>query len=108
KFDGHELPADINAITKASASALAGHGLMGGARDSYPRDGVSKSYVAGFAEVEVDLEILDAPHAMDMAALDIPDPETPVGLHMILTALETGHPTYLPLQTTSSGGIWGF
>src|SRR4030095_3322126 len=28
KFDGHELPADINAFTKASATALAGPGLM--------------------------------------------------------------------------------
>jgi CO/xanthine dehydrogenase Mo-binding subunit len=35
---------------------LAGQGLMGVARDSYPRDGASYSYVAGFAEVEVDVE----------------------------------------------------
>jgi len=56
KFDGHELPQDINAFTRRSASALAGQGLMGVAKDTYPRDGVSKSYVAGFAEVEVDVE----------------------------------------------------
>ncbi len=144
KYDGHELPTDINAVTKASATALAGQGLMGVARDNYPRDGQSKSYVAGFAEVEVDVEtgkyvvldflavadvgrvihprnlggqtlggimlglghavsqkwvydqhygvplakrfhynkpptILDAPQKMQWAALDIPDPETPVG-----------------------------
>jgi xanthine dehydrogenase molybdenum-binding subunit len=144
KFDGHELPADINNFTKASATALAGQGLMGVARDSYGRDGISKSYVASFAEVEVDVEtghyaildfaavadcgtivhprslggqimggsmlgighalaqkwvydqhygvplakrfhyskpptILDAPARMQWAALDIPDPETPVG-----------------------------
>ena len=144
KFDGHELPSDINAYTKTSASALAGQGLVGVAKDSYPRDGVSKSYVAAFAEVEVDVEtgayrvldllavsdcgtvlhprnlggqvlggimlglghargqhwvydqhfgvplakrlhhskpptILDAPVRMQWAALDIPDPETPVG-----------------------------
>jgi CO/xanthine dehydrogenase Mo-binding subunit len=127
-FDGHELPADINNQTKASATALAGQGLMGVARDNYGRDGTSKSYVAGFAEVEVDVEtglhprnlggqinggimlglghaigqkwvydqryglpvakrfyqtrpptILDAPMRMQWAALDIPDPETPVG-----------------------------
>jgi CO/xanthine dehydrogenase Mo-binding subunit len=142
-YDGHELPENINAFTKASASALAGQGLMGVARDTYGRDGASKSYVAGFAEVEVDVEtgayrvvdvvavadvgtiihprnlgaqinggvmlglghaigqhwvydktygapvarrfyqtkppsILDAPR-MQWAALDIPDPETPVG-----------------------------
>jgi xanthine dehydrogenase molybdenum-binding subunit len=56
KFDGHEVPTDINAFTKTSAAALAGQGLMGVARDSYPRDGVTHSFVAGFAEVEVDLE----------------------------------------------------
>jgi CO/xanthine dehydrogenase Mo-binding subunit len=55
-YDGHELPKDINRYTVASATALAGQGLMGVARDSYPRDGASYSYVAGFAEVEVDVE----------------------------------------------------
>jgi xanthine dehydrogenase molybdenum-binding subunit len=143
-YDGHELPKDINAYTKTSATALAGQGLMGVAKDTYPRDGVSKSYVAAFAEVEVDVEtgryrvldlaavvdcgtvihpralggqvlggvmlglghvigqrfvydqhlgvalakrlhhskpptILDAPVRMQWAALDLPDPETPVG-----------------------------
>ena len=56
KFDGHELPENINAFTKTSATALAGQGLMGVARDVYPRDGVTHSFVAGFAEVEVDVE----------------------------------------------------
>jgi xanthine dehydrogenase molybdenum-binding subunit len=144
QYDGHELPADINNYTKRSATALAGQGLMGVARDNYGRDGTSKSYVAGFAEVEVDLEtgvyrvldylavadvgtvihprnlggqvlggvmlglghargqhwvydqqygvplakrfynskpptILDAPEHMQWAALDLADPETPVG-----------------------------
>ncbi len=144
KYDGHEVPEDINAFTKASAAALAGQGLMGVARDSYKRDGVTHSFVAGFAEVEVDIDtgkyhildyvavadvgtvihpralggqvlgrsmlgighaigqhwvydqhygmplarrfyqnkpptILDAPQKMTWAALDIADPETPVG-----------------------------
>src|SRR6185436_16751259 len=56
KFDGHEVPDNINAFTKTSAAALAGQGLMGVARDTYPRDGVTHSFVAGFAEVEVDVE----------------------------------------------------
>jgi CO/xanthine dehydrogenase Mo-binding subunit len=56
KYDGHELPKDINRYTVTSATALAGQGLMGVARDSYPRDGSSYSFVAGFAEVEVDVE----------------------------------------------------
>ena len=38
-YDGHELPEDINAFTKRSATALAGQGLMGVARDNYPHDG---------------------------------------------------------------------
>jgi CO/xanthine dehydrogenase Mo-binding subunit len=143
-YDGHELPKDINAYTVRAATALAGQGLMGVARDNYPRDGGSFSYVAAFAEVEVDVEtgkyalldylavadvgtvihpaalggqvmgrsmlgiahaigqkwvydqhygvplakrfyqnkppsILDAPQKMQWAAVDIPDPETPVG-----------------------------
>jgi CO/xanthine dehydrogenase Mo-binding subunit len=144
QYDGHELPEDINAFTKRSAAALAGQGLMGVARDNYKRDGSSYSYVAAFAEVEVDREtgkyelldyvavadvgtvihpkslggqvlgrstlgmghalaqktvydqhygvplarrfyqnrpptILDIPHRMQWAAVDLPDPETPVG-----------------------------
>jgi CO/xanthine dehydrogenase Mo-binding subunit len=143
-FDGHEAPQDINAFTKKSVAALAGQGLVGVGRDNYPHDGGSYSFVAGFAEVEVDLEtgkydlvdylavadvgtvihpaalggqvlgrsvlgmghslaqkwvydqhygvplamrfyqnkpptILDVPRNMRWAALDIPDPETPVG-----------------------------
>jgi CO/xanthine dehydrogenase Mo-binding subunit len=56
KFDGHELPGNINKVTATAATALAGQGLMGVARDTYPRDGTSFSFVAGFAEVEVDVE----------------------------------------------------
>ncbi|MBV8732170.1 MAG: molybdopterin-dependent oxidoreductase, partial [Acidobacteriia bacterium] len=143
-YDGHELPTGINPMTVASAKALAGQGLLAVARDTMPRDGQTHSYVAGFAEVEVDLEtgkyrildylgvadvgtiihpralggqilgrsmlgighaigqkwvydqhyglplakrfhhnkpptILDAPENMQWAALDIPDPETPIG-----------------------------
>jgi xanthine dehydrogenase molybdenum-binding subunit len=55
-YDGHELPKEINKFTVASANALAGQGLMAVAKDVYPRDGVTHSYVATFAEVEVDLE----------------------------------------------------
>jgi xanthine dehydrogenase molybdenum-binding subunit len=56
KYDGHELPENINKVTTASATALAGQGLMGVARDTYPRDGTTLSYAVGFAEVEVDVE----------------------------------------------------
>jgi xanthine dehydrogenase molybdenum-binding subunit len=56
KYDGHEMPEDINAFTKNSVKALAGQGLLAVARDAYPRDGQTQSYVVGFAEVEVDTE----------------------------------------------------
>jgi xanthine dehydrogenase molybdenum-binding subunit len=144
KYDGHEAPADVNKRTKASVAALAGQGLVAAARDNYSRDGMTHSYVASFAEIEVDIEtgkyyivdflayadvgtvihpralggqvlgrstlgiahaigqkwvfdphygemvskrfyqnrpptILDVPIDMQWAALDIPDPETPVG-----------------------------
>jgi CO/xanthine dehydrogenase Mo-binding subunit len=144
KYDGHEAPEDVNAWTKTSMANLAGQGLVVAARDNYPRDGQTRSYVVGFAEVEVDVEtgkyhileyaavadvgtvinprslkgqtfggsmlgighatsqkwvydqhygvplakrfhytkpptILDAPVRYEWAALDIPDPETPVG-----------------------------
>src|SRR5580700_2498554 len=143
-YDGHEAPADLHKLTKASVAALAGQGLVAAAKDNYPRDGSTFSYVASFAEVEVDVEtgkyyivdflasadvgtvihpralggqvlgrstlgighaigqkwvidphygemvstrfyqnkpptILDVPVNMQWAALDVPDPETPVG-----------------------------
>jgi xanthine dehydrogenase molybdenum-binding subunit len=143
-YDGHEPSADLNKLTKASMAALAGQGLVAAAKDNYPRDGQTYSYVASFAEVEVDIEtgkyyivdflayadvgsvihpralggqvlgrsvlgighaigqkwvydphygamlstrfyqnkpptILDVPVNMQWAAVDIPDPETPVG-----------------------------
>ena len=56
KYDGHEVPEDINNFTKTSVTALAGQGLIAVAKDAYPRDGQSQSYVIGFAAVEVDTE----------------------------------------------------
>ena len=143
-YDGHQAPVELNKLTKLSITALAGQGLVAAAKDNYPRDGSTFSYVASFAEVEVDVEtgkyyivdflayadvgsvihpralggqvlgrsilgmghaigqkwvydphygamlstrfyqnkpptILDVPLNMQWAALDIPDPETPVG-----------------------------
>ena len=59
KYDGHELPEDINGMTIASATALAGQGLMGVAKDNFAEGGRRMSFVAGFAEVEVDTETGD-------------------------------------------------
>ena len=59
RYDGHELPEDINGMTTASATALAGQGLMGVAKDNYQEGGRRMSFVAGYAEVEVDIETGD-------------------------------------------------
>jgi len=56
KFDGHEVPKELNGMTKASAAGLAGLGLMGVARDNLPRDGQTYSFQAAFIEIEVDAE----------------------------------------------------
>ena len=56
RYDGHELPTDISTLTKQSATALAGLGLMGVAKDNYGLKGYIQSFVAGFTEVEVDVE----------------------------------------------------
>jgi CO/xanthine dehydrogenase Mo-binding subunit len=56
-YDGHEVgDGEVNRVTKASVKALAGQGLVVAARDKYPHDGQTFSFVASFAEVEVDLE----------------------------------------------------
>ena len=56
RYDGHDLPDDINAMTVTSATALAGSGLLGVAKDNYATGGRVQSYCIGFAEVEIDLE----------------------------------------------------
>ena len=143
-YDGHEANGEVNKMTKQAVAGLAGQGLVASAKDKFPHDGNSFSYVASFAEVEVDVEtgkyfitdflayadvgtvlhpaalggqilgrtilgighaigqkwvydphygaavarrfhhtkppsILDIPNDMQWEALDIPDPETPVG-----------------------------
>ena len=55
-YDGHTLPDDINAMTTAAATALAGRGVMGVAKDNFETSGRNMSYAIGFAEVEVDVE----------------------------------------------------
>ena len=67
KYDGHELPEDINGMTTASATAMAGQGLMGVAKDNFEEGGGRRSFVAGFAEVEVDVETGDI-RVIDYAA----------------------------------------
>jgi CO/xanthine dehydrogenase Mo-binding subunit len=56
RYDGSELPENINPMTIASATTMAGTGLMGVAKDELERVGTVAAHTAGFAEVEVDLE----------------------------------------------------
>jgi len=80
-FDGHELPADIHPMTKKSAAALAGLGLMGVAKDNYAHDGDTYSFVVGFAEVEVDLETGKARVVDYLAVGDVGTVVNPRSLH---------------------------
>jgi len=56
KFDAHETPPDLNAMTQASAAGVAGTGLIGVAKDPLPRTGTVPALAAGFIEIELDLE----------------------------------------------------
>jgi CO/xanthine dehydrogenase Mo-binding subunit len=56
RYDGHELPEDINEMTTRSATGLAGRGLVSAAKDNFETGGRNMSYAIGFAEVEVDIE----------------------------------------------------
>jgi xanthine dehydrogenase molybdenum-binding subunit len=56
KYDGHELPEDINAMTRHSATALAGTGLIGVAKDNLPVAGTPSAFAVGFIQIELDVE----------------------------------------------------
>lgn len=56
KFSGKELPKNINPITRASATALAGSGLMGIAKDTLRKRGLVPGLVVGYCHVTLDTE----------------------------------------------------
>ena len=56
KYDGHEAPEDIHAMTKASVAGLAGTGLIGVAKDNLKHEGVVPAMAVGLIEIELDLE----------------------------------------------------
>ncbi len=56
KFSGAEVPEDLNDVTKAAVAGLAGQGLIAAARDSTPQAGAVFTWVATFAQVELDVE----------------------------------------------------
>jgi xanthine dehydrogenase molybdenum-binding subunit len=56
KFSGKEPPKDINPITVQAVAMIAGSGLVGVAKDSLPRVGVTPGLTTTLAEVTVDVE----------------------------------------------------
>ena len=84
-------PDDIHPVTKASATALAGQGLMGVAKDNYPRDGDTYAFVVGFAEVEVDVETGKTTLVDYLAVADVGTVINPRSLHgQILGGINLG------------------
>ena len=64
KYDGHQVDDALNPMTKASAKAVAGTGLVGVAKDKLAKNGVVPGLAAAFIEIELDtetgrIEILD-------------------------------------------------
>jgi len=56
KFSGQEVDEELNPMTKASAKALAGTGLVAAAKDKQPKKGVVPGLAAAFIEIELDAE----------------------------------------------------
>ena len=56
KYDGHEVPDVLNAITKRAAAGVAGTGLVGVAQDQLGGSATVPALAAGFIEIELDVE----------------------------------------------------
>jgi len=56
RFDGHEVPDDVNPMTRRSAAAVAGTGLVGVAKDTMERNGSPPAMAVGFVRIELDVE----------------------------------------------------
>jgi xanthine dehydrogenase molybdenum-binding subunit len=56
RFAGHEVPEDVNDVTKLSVAAIAGSGLVGVAKDNIPVTGMVPAIAVGFVEIELDKE----------------------------------------------------
>ena len=56
KFSGEEIPEDLHPITQAAVRGLAGTGLIGVAKDNLDPGGLTPALVAGFMEIELDVE----------------------------------------------------
>jgi CO/xanthine dehydrogenase Mo-binding subunit len=55
-YSGGEVPEDLNPMTKAAVSGMAGTGLIGVAKDNLERTGMVPALAVGFVEIELDLE----------------------------------------------------
>ncbi len=56
KFDGHEVPDELNPMTKGAVAGIAGTGLVGVAKDTLPKTATVPALSASFIEVDVDVE----------------------------------------------------
>jgi len=56
RFDGHEMPGDINPMTRASVEGVKGSGLIGVAKDNYDINATPPALAAGFMAIELDTE----------------------------------------------------
>src|SRR5258707_14479875 len=56
KFSGKEAPKDINPVTVQGLGMIAGSGLIGVAKDSLPRVGVTPGLTTTFIELQLDVE----------------------------------------------------
>ena len=55
-YSGHEVPANIDPITRRAAAIIAGTGLIGVAKDTLPKTGLVPGFCAVFVEIELDVE----------------------------------------------------
>ena len=56
RFDGHEMPDNLNSVTRRAVAGLAGTGLVGVARDELELPGMAPALAVGFIEIELDTE----------------------------------------------------
>ena len=56
RYDGHEIPDNLNPVTQRAVAGLAGTGLVGVARDQLELGGVVPALAVGFMEIDLDIE----------------------------------------------------
>ena len=56
RFDGHEIPDNLNSVTVRAVEGVAGTGLVGVSRDELELPGMAPALAVGFIDIELDLE----------------------------------------------------